>query len=97
MKRRIIFVGLAAAVLLAILSPLASASPDGLERVADDHGFLQRAQEPAYQALPDYTIPGIANESASTIIAGVVGALLVFGAAYGIGAAVKRRHTTGAH
>jgi len=34
---------LAAAVALALLSPLASGAPDGLERVAEDLGFAGRA------------------------------------------------------
>ena len=31
------------ALAVALLSPLASGSPDGLERVAEDRGFLGRA------------------------------------------------------
>lgn len=76
-------VGVAIAVGLAFLSPLASGDPDGLERVAEDQGFLERAQDPAYNVLPDYTIPGL-DGPASTIVAGVIGLLIVFALAYGI-------------
>jgi cobalt/nickel transport system permease protein len=73
--------GLAAALLLAILSPLASAHPDGLEWVAEKTGFLDAAQGPAYEIIPEYLIPGVSNEVLATILAGVLGILLVLGAA----------------
>lgn len=82
--------GLVIAVALAFLSPLASADPDGLERVAEDQGFLDRAQDPAFNLLPDYTIPGL-DGPASTIIAGIVGLLIVFVLAYGITLIVRGR------
>lgn len=96
MKRNVVLVGLAIALLLAVISPIASSSPDGLERVAEDHGFLQLAKAPAYEILPDYTIPGV-DGSASTIIAGIVGTLVVFAIAYGIGELVRRRHIATTH
>jgi cobalt/nickel transport system permease protein len=88
-------VGLAFAIGAAFLSPLASASPDGLERVAEDQGFLERAQGPAYNVLPDYTIPGL-DGPISTILAGIVGLLIVFALVYGITMLVRsRRAPTG--
>lgn len=71
--------GAAIALLLAVASPLASAFPDGLEWVAEQQGFLEAAQGPAYQIIPDYVFPGIENEALATIIAGVVGVILVLG------------------
>ncbi len=82
--------GLLAAVVVASLSFLASPSPDGLERVAIDRGFIDAAREPLYAILPDYTIPFIGNELASGILAVVVGTLVVFGLALLIGRAVRR-------
>lgn len=79
----LIGVGLACAIGAALLSPLASANPDGLERVAEDQGFIDRAVEPAYQLLPDYSLPGLTGPL-STILAGVVGLLIVFALIYGI-------------
>jgi len=73
--------GLALALALAIISPLASAFPDGLEWVAEQQGFLTNAQAPAYSLIPDYLLPGISNEALATILAGIVGTLIVFGAA----------------
>jgi cobalt/nickel transport system permease protein len=76
--------GLAMAALLAVLSPLASAHPDGLEWVAGQKGFLEAAQNPLYRIIPDYVFPGISNEALATIVAGIIGMLLVFGVALGV-------------
>ena len=73
--------GLVIAVLLAVLSPLASAHPDGLEWVAEQTGFLSAAQGPSYEIIPDYVVPGISNETLATILAGVLGVAIVLGAA----------------
>lgn len=77
-------VGLVIALGLAILSPLASAYPDGLEWVAEQRGFLESAQDPAYNIIPDYVLPGISNEAVATIAAGIIGTLIVFGVALAI-------------
>ena len=53
--------------LVVLLSPLASADPDGLERVAEDIGFLEPAQEAPYAILPDYTVPFLGETRLSTI------------------------------
>lgn len=82
--------GLGIALVLALLSPLASPYPDGLERVAEDLGFIERAQEPLYEVIPDYAFPGISNEALATIAAGVVGTLLVYGVAVGLAALFRR-------
>lgn len=71
--------GLLLALVLAVVSPLASAHPDGLERVAEDQGFLNQAEGPLYQLIPDYVLPGVNNEALATILAGVIGVLIVFG------------------
>jgi cobalt/nickel transport system permease protein len=78
------FGGLAIAALLAVLSPLASAHPDGLEWVAGQKGFLDAARAPLYKIIPDYTFPGISNATLATIVAGIIGVLLVFGVALGV-------------
>ena len=76
--------GMGIALFLAILSPLASSHPDGLEWVAEQKGFLDVAQGPLYEIIPDYVFPGISNEAVATILAGIIGSLLVFGVAYGV-------------
>ena len=98
MKTRDILIGLAAALLLAIaISPFASPSPDGLERVAEDKGFLEKGEGPAVlpSPIPDYAMPGITNEKLATSVAGVAGTLAVFGLAWGIGSIVTRRGKSG--
>jgi len=76
--------GLGIATLLAVLSPLASAHPDGLEWVAEQKGFLETARAPLYNIIPDYVFPGISNEALATIVAGIIGMLIVFGVALGV-------------
>jgi cobalt/nickel transport system permease protein len=83
-------VGLIIAVALAVASPLASANPDGLERVAEQQGFLDTAQGPLYNIIPDYVFPGISNEAVATIVAGIVGVLIVLIVALGL--AYLRHH-----
>ena len=72
------------AFILAIFSPLASGSPDGLEKVAENKGFMELALAPVFNVFPDYAIPGIPNEVLATILAGIVGTLILFGIGYGL-------------
>jgi ABC-type Fe3+ transport system permease subunit len=91
MKWKWWIVGLLIALAVTLISPLASAWPDGLERVAEDKGFIEEAQDAPYEIVPDYVLPGIGNEALATILAGIVGALVVFGLAYGLGILLRRR------
>lgn len=79
------------AVLLAVLSPLASSHPDGLEWVAEQTGFIDKAVGPAYEIIPDYVLPGISNPAAATILAGIVGVVIVGGAAVLLALSRKQR------
>lgn len=88
-----VVVGLIITIALVLLSPLASADPDGLERVAEDVGFLAQGQAAPYNILPDYTIPFLGESAVSTIVAGVVGVLVVAAVAYGLGRLVTRSAT----
>jgi len=76
--------GLVIAGLLAVLSPLASAHPDGLEWVAEQKGFFEAVRTPLYNIFPDYVFPGIRNGALATIVAGIIGVFLVFGTALGV-------------
>lgn len=84
MKSKWWLISLLVCLAVACISPLASSSPDGLERVAEDRGFIGLAGEAPYQVIADYVFPGVANEALATILAGVVGTLVLFGAAYGL-------------
>jgi hypothetical protein len=97
MKKRnwwIAAVGLLIALAVTLISPLASPWPDGLERVAEDHGFLDLGKDPAYKIIPDYVLPGVQSESLATILAGMVGVVIVFGVSLGVGYVLKRRLPT---
>jgi predicted outer membrane lipoprotein len=83
--------GLLLALAVALLSPLASPHPDGLERVAEDQGFADRAQGAPFQVIADYVFPGIENQAVATILAGVLGTVVVFGVGYGLAWALRRR------
>ena len=85
--------GLLIALILAIISPLASSHPDGLEWVAEQKGFLDVAQGPLYEIIPDYVFPGQINEAVATIIAGIIGTILVFGIALAV-AYARRNHAS---
>ncbi len=79
-KGRLVWVfGLLVALGLAIASPLASSNPDGLDWVAEQGGFLDAASAPLFNLIPDYALPGITNHTLATILAGVLGTLIVFG------------------
>lgn len=82
-------VGLLISLVVAVFSFAASPEPDGLARVAEDTGFLDRALDPLYNILPDYTIPLIADERLSGILAVVLGTLIVFGLALWIGRTLR--------
>jgi len=84
-------IGLLLPLVVVLFTPLASPHPDGLERVAEDKGFIERARDAPYEIIPDYLFPGMANENAATILAGIMGTLIVFGLTYGLAWALRRR------
>ena len=64
--------------------PTYIAGPDGLEAVFHTYGF--EPPEAIWGGfLPDYTIPGIVNEWITSLLAGILGIVIVFGVAYGLG------------
>ena len=65
------------ALAVVLLSPLASADPDGLERVATNMGFIDAGQSAPYSIIPDYTLPFLGETAISTIMAGVIGVIVV--------------------
>lgn len=85
-------IGLSVALLVAVfLSPFASSDPDGLDRVSQDQGFEQKAQEetpakqlPFYSVFEEYALRGV-PEGLATPLAGLIGTLVTFGLAWGAG------------
>lgn len=69
--------GVLVSLAVVLLSPLASADPDGLERVAGDLGFLDKGGSAPYQLIPDYTLPFLGQTQLSTIVAGMIGIAVV--------------------
>ena len=70
--------GVVVTLLVVLISPFASGFPDGLEWVAEEKGFLDTAVSSApFELLPNYTIPLLGETGLSTIVAGLVGVLIV--------------------
>ncbi len=84
--------GLVLSLLVAAFSPLASPNPDGLVSVASSQGFLGLEQSAPFELLPGYTIPSLANPAAATILAVMLGTLVVFVAAVVVGRVAARRY-----
>lgn len=64
-----------------LLAPFASRFPDGLKKVAERLGFIQRETAKISSPFSDYRIPGLSG-GISTALAGVVGVLITCGLAY---------------
>ena len=79
------------AAVIVVLAPLASSDPDGLERVAEDAGFASTGQEASFELLPDYSVPILGDSAASLVVAGLIGAALLFAATWLLGRALSRR------
>jgi len=80
--RTLLLVGLLVALVLAgLVSHYASASPDGLNRVAGDLGFASTEQAPGTDGGPlaGYEVAGLGHDRLSGGLAGVIGCLLVLG------------------
>jgi len=60
------------------LSFFACKLPDGLEKVAEDQGFINSAVGFWRGIIPDYLVSGISSEWLATALAGLVGTLIVF-------------------
>jgi hypothetical protein len=85
----VIVIGLVIAAGVALASPLASSHPDGLERVAEDEEFIDKAKDNGYEIIPDYTFPGIENENVATILSGLIGVAIVAGVGFGLAFLMK--------
>lgn len=88
-------VGVGIGLFITLFSPWASSEPDGLERVAEDKGFIEEGKDAPYEVIADYVFPGVENERLATILAGVVGVLIVtavsLGAGFGLWALSRSR------
>jgi cobalt/nickel transport system permease protein len=85
-----IAVGILTSLAVLFLAPIASADPDGLERVAIKLGFFHRGAEAPFSIFSNYRIPGLGNTPLSTVLAGALGAL--FAAALAVLIVRSSRH-----
>ena len=62
-------------VLAGVVSSFASSSPDGLEKVAEDRGFIGTARDHNLAGSPvaDYNLKGVDNTRLSGGLAGIIG------------------------
>lgn len=69
-----------AAGLALFLAPFASKLPDGLDRVAESHGFIDAAHNTwaTHTPLANYLLPGIPSPAIATALAGLLGTAAVF-------------------
>jgi len=86
-----VIAGIAISLIVVSLSPLASANPDGLERVANDLGFLHAGRVAPFSIIPDYAVPFLGQTPLSTIIAGVIGLAVVGGIIALLGQGMKAK------
>jgi hypothetical protein len=91
MNKKWWLMALAFCLVLATISPLASSSPDGLEKVAEDKGFINTGGEAMFEVAAGYIFPGIENEALATIMAGWLGILALFTIVYGLAWLIKSR------
>jgi len=95
-----IIIGIVAAIIIAVfISPLASAFPDGLEKVAEGYGFIDKATavvNESFYFIPDYSFAYIASEKWQGPVAGLLGVLIIlvfFGIIYLIYRAAARKRS----
>jgi cobalt/nickel transport protein len=92
--KKFLVAGFALTIFLAgFVSFYASSHPDGLEKVAEDIGFLETAKDHsnANGALADYSVKGVDNARLSTGAAGVIGVLATAGVSTGLFFVLRRR------
>ena len=81
-----------AVVVAGALSFYASSQPDGLEKVAEDTGFLDTAKDSAVSNSPlaDYGVAGLDNDRLSVGLSGIIGVIFTGLVAFAIFALARR-------
>ena len=78
-------------IIAGFISWFASSHPDGLERVAENMGFIEKAEDPSYELFPDYTVPGGLNKFLSNGLAGLLGTIASFCLVILVGKLIARK------
>ncbi|MET7796087.1 energy-coupling factor ABC transporter permease [Streptomyces decoyicus] len=97
--RRVWLAGVAAALVCAGgISYYASASPDGLEKVAHDQGIDAKAEDHAAKDSPlaDYSVKDITDPRLAGGLAGIIGVGATLAVGTGVFVVLRRRRNTGA-
>lgn len=90
----LVVTGVLVALLLAgVASYYASSAPDGLNRVARDHGIsrTEKQHRAADGPMAGYRAKGVENDRLSGLVAGVTGALVVLVLFGGLTLVLRRR------
>jgi ABC-type spermidine/putrescine transport system permease subunit I len=87
MKKHIVALA-AIFVFLAVFIPLTSTNPDGLDKVVQSFGASE-GNSTWEGLMPNYTVSFVGNSYFSTLVAGIVGAVIVFVSALLIGKAFR--------
>jgi cobalt/nickel transport system permease protein len=93
-----VLIGIAAALALVILiAPNANPNPDGLEKVAAEHGVDSAVRVHALADGPfaDYGVSGVENRYLGTWAAGLIGVLATFTLGSGLVWVVRRARQSG--
>jgi PDGLE domain-containing protein len=94
-KNVIVVLFLVSLAMAFFISPFASSNLDGLEKVAEKLGFIDRGEESVWETspMPDYTAYG--DSRLSGMLAGIIGTLILFGLGVGAGVLLKRTDGNG--
>lgn len=93
-NKTFILVGiLVSLIFAAVVSNFASSSPDGLEKVAEDTGFIESAQDSAVAGSPlaDYGVAFVDNSFLSTGLSGIMGVVVTALIAFGLFKLLSRK------
>ncbi|MFZ9284277.1 MAG: PDGLE domain-containing protein [Candidatus Nanopelagicales bacterium] len=80
LQNKFLAIGVFVTLLLAsVVSYYASGDPDGLEKVAEEKGFIEDATEHGLgnSPLADYGVSGVTDDRLSVALAGAVGVVLM--------------------
>ena len=79
--------------LAGVVSFYASSSPDGLEKVAEDVGFIETAKDHTFVdfTLSDYGIAGLENARLSVGFAGLIGVVVTALVALGLFMLIRKK------
>jgi cobalt/nickel transport protein len=87
---------LVSALLAGVVSFYASSLPDGLEKVAEDVGFIETAKEHTFGdfTLSDYGISGLENARLSVGFAGLIGVVVTALISMGLFMLIRKKAPT---